>query len=72
MSRHEALRHWNGRTVRKELEELGIFIRSRSSRGIAEEAPGAYKDIEAVAEATEKAGLDRRVAYLKPKACVKG
>lgn len=72
MSRHEALRHWNGRTVRKELEELGIFIRSRSSRGIAEEAPGAYKDIEAVAEATEKAGLARRVAYLKPKACVKG
>lgn len=72
MSRHEALRHWNGRTVRRELEEAGIRVRSRSIRGIAEEAPGAYKDIEAVANATEKAGLARRVAYLKPKVCVKG
>ncbi|MDH4285662.1 MAG: RtcB family protein, partial [Gallionellaceae bacterium] len=41
-------------------------------RGAAEEAPGAYKDVDAVAEATEKSGLARRVALLRPCACVKG
>ena len=41
-------------------------------RGVAEEAPGAYKDIEEVAEATEHAGLARRVAELRPLVCVKG
>jgi tRNA-splicing ligase RtcB len=41
-------------------------------RGVAEEAPGAYKDIEEVAEATERAGLARRVAALRPLVCVKG
>jgi tRNA-splicing ligase RtcB len=41
-------------------------------RGVAEEAPGAYKDIEEVAEATERAGLAKRVAELRPLVCVKG
>ena len=41
-------------------------------RGVAEEAPGAYKDVDAVAEATERAGLARRVAELRPLVCVKG
>lgn len=72
MSRHEALRHWNGRTVKKDLEARGIHIRSNSLRGIAEEAPGAYKDIDMVAEATEMAGLARRVAFLRPRVCLKG
>jgi len=45
---------------------------TRSMRGVAEEAPGAYKDVDAVAEATERAGLARRVAFLRPKVCVKG
>jgi Uncharacterized conserved protein, COG1690 len=72
MSRHEALRRWNGRMVKKDLESRGILIRSRSLRGIAEEAPGAYKDIESVADATEMAGLARKVAFLRPKVCIKG
>ena len=72
MSRHEALRRWNGRELRKELESRGILIRSKSLRGIAEEAPGAYKDIDQVAEATERAGLARRVAFLRPLVCLKG
>jgi tRNA-splicing ligase RtcB len=72
MSRHEALRRWNGRELRKELESRGILIRSKSPRGIAEEAPGAYKDIDQVAEATERAGLARRVAFLRPLVCLKG
>ena len=50
----------------------GILIRTRSMRGAAEEAPGAYKDVDLVAEATEEAGLARRVAFLRPKACIKG
>ena len=43
-----------------------------SMRGVAEEAPGAYKDVEAVAMATEQAGLARRVASLRPLICIKG
>ena len=72
MSRHQALRKWNGRELIHELAANGILIRTRSMRGAAEEAPGAYKDVDAVAEATERAGLARRVALLRPMACVKG
>ena len=72
MSRHQALRQWNGRELIHELAVNGILIRTRSMRSAAEEAPGAYKDVDAVAEATENAGLARRVALLRPKACVKG
>jgi tRNA-splicing ligase RtcB len=72
MSRNQALRRWRGRAVVDELDAKGILIRSHSMRGVAEEAPGAYKDIEEVAEATERAGLARRVAALQPMVCVKG
>ena len=72
MSRHEAARRWQGRDVVRALEERGILIRSPSLRGIAEEAPGAYKDVTLVVDATERAGLARRVARLEPLACVKG
>ncbi len=72
MSRHQALRRWSGRQLVDELAERGIIIRTRSMRGAAEEAPGAYKDVDQVAEVTEKAGLARRVAFLRPKACIKG
>jgi tRNA-splicing ligase RtcB len=72
MSRHQALRHWQGRQLINELAGQGILIRTRSMRGAAEEAPGAYKDVDLVAEATEQAGLAKRVAFLRPKVCVKG
>ncbi len=72
MSRHQALTHWHGRELINELAQQGILIRTRSMRGAAEEAPGAYKDVDLVAEATEQAGLARRVAFLRPKVCVKG
>jgi tRNA-splicing ligase RtcB len=72
MSRHQALRQWRGRQLVDELAREGILIRTRSMRGVAEEAPGAYKDVNLVAEATERAGLARRVAFLRPKVCVKG
>lgn len=72
MSRRQANRTWRGRQVIDELASRGILIRSPSLRGIAEEAPGAYKAVEEVVEATEVAGLARRVARLKPLVCVKG
>jgi tRNA-splicing ligase RtcB len=72
MSRHQALKQWRGSELIQQLDAQGILIRSRSMRGVAEEAPGAYKDVDKVALATEKAGLARRVAFLRPKICVKG
>ncbi len=72
MSRHQALKQWHGRQLIDELAAGGILIRTRSMRGAAEEAPGAYKDVDAVAVATEGAGLARRVAFMRPKICVKG
>lgn len=72
MSRRQALKHWRGRTLVDELAKQGIYIRTRSMRGVAEEAPDAYKDVDEVVYATECAGLARRVAFLKPLACVKG
>lgn len=72
MSRSQALKRWHGRTLIDELQQQGILIRTRSMRGAAEEAPGAYKDVDEVAEVTEQAGLARRVAFLRPKVCVKG
>ncbi|HEX6827545.1 MAG TPA: RtcB family protein [Burkholderiales bacterium] len=72
MSRAQALKRWQGRQLIDELRRKGILIRTRSMRGAAEEAPGAYKDVDRVAEATEQAGLARRVAFLRPKACIKG
>ena len=72
MSRHQALRTWNGRQVVDELAQRGILIRSPSMRGVAEEAPDAYKNVAAVVEAAEAAGLARKVARLEPLVCVKG
>lgn len=72
MSRHQATRQWHGRTLVDELASLGILIRSPSLRGVAEEAPGAYKDVSAVVEAADRAGLARKVAKLKPLVCIKG
>jgi tRNA-splicing ligase RtcB len=72
MSRHQALKRWRGRQVVDELAGRGILIRSPSMRGVAEEAPGAYKDVEAVVEAAAAAGLARKVASLSPVICIKG
>jgi tRNA-splicing ligase RtcB len=72
MSRHQALKRWHGRTLVREMAERGIIVRSPSMRGVAEEAPGAYKDVAEVILATERAGLARRVARLKPRIVIKG
>ncbi len=72
MSRRQALRTWGGRQLSDALRERGIIIRSPSSRGVAEEAPGAYKDVDAVVDAADRAGLARKVARLRPLVCIKG
>jgi len=72
MSRTQAAKKWQGRKLIDELHEKGVLIRTRSFRGVAEEAPGAYKDVNAVAEAAEHAKLARRVVRLVPLICVKG
>ena len=72
MSRHQALKRWHGRALQDELAAEGIIVKSPSVRGIAEEAPGAYKNLDAVVEAAEHAGLARRVARLRPVVCIKG
>ncbi|HEX8011506.1 MAG TPA: RtcB family protein [Casimicrobiaceae bacterium] len=72
MSRHEATRRWRGRQVVDELAGRGILIRSPSQRGVAEEAPGAYKDVAEVVDAADRADLARKVARLEPMVCVKG
>jgi tRNA-splicing ligase RtcB len=72
MSRHEAKRTWQGRQVVKSLAGRGIVIRSHSARGVAEEAPAAYKDVDAVVQAAHDAGISRKVARLEPLICIKG
>jgi tRNA-splicing ligase RtcB len=72
MSRHQALRQWRGSEIVQSLAGSGILIRSRSMRGVAEEAPGAYKDVTTVVEAADQAGLARMVARLEPMICIKG
>jgi tRNA-splicing ligase RtcB len=72
MSRHQALKTWHGRELMDELAKRGIVIRSPSPRGVAEEAPGAYKDVSAVVDAADAAGLARKVARLEPLVCIKG
>jgi tRNA-splicing ligase RtcB (3'-phosphate/5'-hydroxy nucleic acid ligase) len=72
MSRHQALRQWRGSEIVQRLADQGVVIRSRSLRGVAEEAPGAYKDVSSVVEAADHAGLARTVARLEPVLCIKG
>jgi tRNA-splicing ligase RtcB len=72
MSRHQALKQWSGRKIVDELAGRGIIVRSPSMRGVAEEAPGAYKDVSIVVDAAEAAGLSRKVARLAPMVCIKG
>jgi tRNA-splicing ligase RtcB len=72
MSRTGARKRVRGADLRRELEELGIVVRSPSNRGLAEEAPFAYKDVEKVVDVVERAGLAGRVARLRPIGVVKG
>ncbi|GGM69855.1 RNA-splicing ligase RtcB [Thermopolyspora flexuosa] len=71
-SRHQAARSIDGRTLRDQLQAKGIAVRGATWRGLAEETPTAYKDVDAVIEASVGAGLCRKVARLVPLGVVKG
>lgn len=72
LSRHQAKREVRGETLRRELEAEGIHVRAGSLPGLAEEAPQAYKNVDAVVETVAGAGIARLVARLKPVAVIKG
>jgi tRNA-splicing ligase RtcB len=72
LSRTAVKREVTGAELRKELESRGIVVRCASNKGLAEEAPQAYKDVERVAEVVHRAGLARKVARLVPKGIIKG
>ena len=72
LSRTGARKQVQGAELRRELEAKGIVVRSPSNKGLAEEAPLAYKDVERVVEIVERAGLSRRVVQLTPIGVVKG
>jgi tRNA-splicing ligase RtcB len=72
MSRHEAMRRVSGQEVVNSLKSKGVIVKCWSLRGIAEEAPLAYKDIDKVVEVVHSAGLSKKVARLIPLAVIKG
>ncbi len=72
LSRSAAKRQIRGSDLRRELEARGIAVRCESNAGLAEEAPAAYKDVDAVVEAAERAGLSRRVVRMRPLGVLKG
>jgi tRNA-splicing ligase RtcB len=72
MSREKAKKQVRGDRLRQELEAEGIAVRAGSLSGLAEEAPQAYKDVDAVVQAVCEAHIARKVARLRPVAVVKG
>ncbi len=72
MSRNKARKLWHGRRLQEEMEARGIYVRTASFPGLAEEAGGAYKNIDEVIEATEQAGISKRIARFIPVGNVKG
>ena len=72
MSRAKAKQTWRGEQVVQDLAELGIIVKAHSWRGVAEEAPGAYKDVRQVVDAVHNAGLAKKVVRMRPLGVVKG
>lgn len=72
LSREAAKREYRGSSIAESLERRGIVVRAASLAVVAEEAPGAYKDVDRVAEVAERAGIAKRVVRLVPVSVVKG
>lgn len=72
LSRRKALELTKGRTIQRDLEDQGIFVRSAGRNTLREEVPEAYKDVDQVVEVVDGAGLSRRVVQLKPIGVIKG
>lgn len=72
MSRSAAVRDARGRSIEKELEEKGIIVIGRGQKGIAEEQPAAYKDVNEVVDVVHRAGIAKKVARVRPIGVIKG
>jgi tRNA-splicing ligase RtcB len=72
LSRHAAARRAHGRKVEHELRHRGVVAYARSWKGLAEEQPDAYKDVDRVVDVVHKAGIARKVARLRPIGVIKG
>ncbi len=72
MSRTQARRQFRGDKLQKELEKRGIYIKTGSFSGLAEEAGGAYKDVDQVIESVSRAGISKKVVKFTPIGNVKG
>jgi tRNA-splicing ligase RtcB len=72
MSRRQATKQFRADRLTQELAERGIVIRGHSKQGLAEEAPGAYKDVQDVVGVMHEAGIIRKVARVQPLICLKG
>jgi len=72
LSRHQAIKRAKGRSIWKEMEDMGVIVRAAGRGTLAEEMPEAYKDISNVVEVVQRAGLSRKVARLRPLGVIKG
>ena len=72
MSRSEAHRNLSFDEAKKNMEELGIFVEAGGKKGMIEEAPGSYKDVDEVVRVCNNVGLGRKVVRLSPKLVVIG
>jgi tRNA-splicing ligase RtcB len=72
MSRTAAIKHAQGRRIDVELAERGVVARAHSLKGLAEEQPAAYKDVDLVVEVVHRAGLAKKVARMRPIGVIKG
>ncbi len=72
LSRHAAVKQARGRRIDQELRRNGVYARARSRKGLDEEQPDAYKDVDLVVDVVDRAGLARKVARLRPLGVIKG
>ncbi len=72
MSRNQAMRTSRGRSISKEMEELGVYVRAASKATLAEEMPEAYKDVSKVVRVVHRAGISKLVAKIIPMGSIKG
>lgn len=72
LSRKKAIQAAKGRAIHREMEDMGVYVRSTGRATMAEEMPEAYKDVANVVDAVHGAGISKKVAKLRPMGCIKG
>lgn len=72
LSRNQAIKQAKGRSIKEELAERGIIVRSAGKETLAEEMPDAYKDVSNVVDVVHNAGIAMKVVKLKPMGVIKG